>query len=122
MRNIAFCIVMLLPLTACGPSALDGGFDSANPAARMYAIEHAVRNGDTGAVKHIVEQLDSDDPAVRFLAIGALERLTGQTRGYDHAAPAEQRQQAIARWETVIEDGSFIVTRHRVDDAGANEK
>jgi hypothetical protein len=89
---------MLLTLCACGPPAIRGGFDSDNPAAKMYAIEYAARAGDHDAVEHIIRQLDSDDPAVRMLAIGALERLTGETHGYRHFDHPLERRKAIRRW------------------------
>jgi hypothetical protein len=31
-------------------------------------------------------------------AIHTLEQLTGQTLGYDHAAPRQERAEAIRRW------------------------
>ncbi|VAX40019.1 hypothetical protein MNBD_PLANCTO03-1271, partial [hydrothermal vent metagenome] len=34
----------------------------------------------------------------RMVAILALERLTGETLGYDHAAVEAQREDAVARW------------------------
>ena len=91
-------------LASCGPAAIDGGFDSPNPAAKMYAIEHAARVGDRSAICQIIEQLDSDDPAVRLLAIGALERLTGRTYGYRHFDPPQQRREAIDRWVEAIQN------------------
>jgi hypothetical protein len=92
-------------LCSCGPAATEGGFDSANPAAKMYAIEYAARDGDRSAVKNIVEQLGSDDPAVRSLAIAALQRLTGQTLGYRDFDEPHVREQAIERWRIAVERG-----------------
>lgn len=85
----------------------------------MYAIETAARNGDVGAAKQIVEQLDSDDPAVRLLAIGALERLTGETHGYCHADPTEQRQIAIARWQQAVNGGELMLIVQQADQSSA---
>lgn len=99
MLKQAFMLCLAMTPAACGPAASSGGFDSPNPAAKMYAIEHAVRNNELDAVPRIVEQLDSDDPAVRMLAIAALKRMTGQTHGYCEYDPPEVRRQAIARWE-----------------------
>jgi HEAT repeat protein len=97
-------LLVLLP-SACAPSATEGGFDSPNPAARMYAIEIAARDGDQQAVKQIIESLDSDDPAVRLLAISTLERLTGETYGYRQYDPPLQRREAIDRWKAAYESG-----------------
>lgn len=103
---IALCCACSI-LTACGPPATEGGFDSANSAARMYAIEQAARAGDRTQIRNIIEQLDSDDPGVRYLAITALQRLTGQTCGYRHYDPATLRREAIGRWIAAYDDGSI---------------
>lgn len=95
---------------SCGPSATEAHFDSANPAARLYAIERAARTGDITAAANIVEQLDSDDPAVRLLAIAALERLTGETYGYRHYDPPHLRRPAIRRWVEAVQSGTLAPT------------
>ena len=59
------------------------------------------------AIRDIVQQLDSVDPAVRLLAISALQRITGQTLGYEHDAPQLQREEAIRRWVQAVESGEF---------------
>jgi len=93
-----------LPLIAsCVRPATEGGFDSPNPAARLYAIEQAARAGDGSALAQLVEQLDSDDVAVRFLAISALGRLTGRTFDYRHYDAPIQREAAIRRWVEYLE-------------------
>jgi hypothetical protein len=99
-RSAAGAIALVL--TACGPSALEGGYDSANPAAKMYAIERSAEVAAAADVPRIVEQLDSDDPAVRLMAIAALERLTGQTHGYRHYDPPDLRREAVARWTAAL--------------------
>jgi hypothetical protein len=102
-------IAFLAVLAGCGPPATEGGFDGANSAARMYAIEHAARSGDRTAVRDIVQLLDSDDPAVRWLAIAALERLTGETYGYRHYDSTMQRRDAIARWVQALDSGKIMI-------------
>ncbi|MHC4414531.1 MAG: HEAT repeat domain-containing protein [Planctomycetota bacterium] len=92
-------------LGSCAPAATEGGFDSANPAAKLYAIEQAARAGDSSAAARIVEQLDSDDPAVRMLAIAALERLTGETYGYRYYDPPYLRRAAVERWVGAVKSG-----------------
>lgn len=94
--------MMCAAVASCGPSATQGGFDSPNPAAKLYAIERAAAKGDQSAVPKIVEQLDSDDPAVRALAIASLQRLTGETHGYRDYDPPEARRIAIERWRAAI--------------------
>jgi hypothetical protein len=50
-----------------------------------------------------VEQLDADDPAVRFLAITTLERLTDETFGYRYYDSPWERRAAIDRWVKYVE-------------------
>ncbi len=96
---------------SCGPSAHEGGFDSANPAAKLFAIERAaeVEDRSPATLRRIVEQLASDDPAVRLVAIGALERLTGENHGYHHDEGPIERRAAIRRWVRYLEDGGATV-------------
>lgn len=105
---------------SCGPSATEARFDSANPAARLYAIERAARTGDIAAAAHIVEQLDSGDPAVRLLAITALERLTGETYGYRHYDPPHMRRPAIRRWVEAVQSGTLSQTTPTTTKAQGN--
>jgi len=100
-------LVLLFSLFGCGPAATEGGFDSANSAARMYAIEYAARDGDRTAIPRLVEQLNADDEAVRALAIASLVRLTGQTKGYNDYDPIELRREAVARWVQAVHAGEF---------------
>lgn len=91
----------LLPgllIAGCAPAVSGGGFDAPDPAARAYAIEQVIREQDQSAIPDLVEQLDHDDPLVRFMAIAALERLTGHRFGYVHHAPRRERLAAIERW------------------------
>ncbi|HRP64162.1 MAG TPA: HEAT repeat domain-containing protein [Phycisphaerales bacterium] len=97
----------LSSLVGCGPPAIEGRWDSGNPSARMYAIERTARSGDSSEARRLVEQLDSDDPAVRMMAIGALERLTGTTHGYRHYDPPLERRAAIERWQEACERGEL---------------
>ena len=108
-KRVIACGAALLAVS-CGPSATEAHFDSANPAARLYAIERAARTGDITAAAHLVEQLDSDDPAVRLLAIAALERLTGETYGYRHYDPPHLRRPAIRRWVEAVQSGTLPQT------------
>ena len=108
MTLVRLCAVTAAVLAggSCAPPATEGGFDSGNPAAKIYAIEQAVRAGDASrpTLKAIVEQLDCDDPAVQFAAISALHRLTGQTHGFRLEDPPLQRRQAVQSWAQALED------------------
>lgn len=73
-------------------------FASPEPGARNAAIVEAAARGDQSARVHLVQMLESDDPATRLLAISTLQRLTDQTFGYDYALPEVKRRPAIERW------------------------
>ena len=83
-------------LGGCVP--IPKGFDSPEPAARIEAALEAADRGDREAIPDLIGLLDSDDPATRMVGILALERLTGETLGYDHAAAEGEREAAVARW------------------------
>lgn len=85
-------------LSACTPAASSGDFDSADPASKLYAIVRAGETKDASAIPHLIEQLNSDDQAVRMYAIGALRRITGEDMGYVYYAPPAEREAAIQRW------------------------
>lgn len=97
---------MLLISAACivGASCADPdqavGFNESNPAARLRAVRQAAQTEDPAAIRPLITRLDSDDPAERLLAIRTLERITGETMGYDHAAPRHERVAAVQRWAT----------------------
>ena len=107
MLSLRFLIplgVSLMMSSCASPNA--GGFDAASPGARSKAIQTAAITGDFSAIPRIVEQLDSDDPAIRMLAIESLKRLTGETYGYKHYDPAYVRNEAIVKWVKAVESGS----------------
>lgn len=98
-------LTAILALGGCSsPPSLEDGFDSPDPAAKLHAVPKAVAERDAAAFPRLVELLESDDPAVRMLSIRALERLTGQTLGYEHAGTAGARAQAVARWKAWLAD------------------
>jgi HEAT repeat protein len=80
-------------------SANDGpDFRAGDPNRKLDAIVDSARRGDEADQARLIEQLDSDDPAVRLAAILALERLTGETRGYRYDDPPARRADAVAAW------------------------
>lgn len=89
--------LLALPIAACMPSA-PADFNSPEPAARNAAIVQAARTEDAAAVPDLVRMLESDDPATRVLAIGTLERLTGQRLGYDPQGSPMERRKAVQAW------------------------
>src|SRR5262245_40959236 len=102
-------LAIVLPVTACCPRAESGGFESSVPAAKIAAIDNAERTRNPADLKPLVEQLDSDDPAVRLEAICTLQRLTGQTFGYRQFDPPAQRNAAVQRWVEAVKQGSVTI-------------
>jgi HEAT repeat protein len=78
---------------------------SENPSDRIAAAIEASRSGDKSLAPLLVERLEDDAADVRFYAIQALERLTGQRLGYEPYAPAEQRLAAVQRWRRWLKTG-----------------
>jgi hypothetical protein len=98
MRLGLMLLTVTMLATACAPRASEGGFDSDNPASRLYAIRRAGDQRDAAATPRLIESLESDDPAERVLAIAALERITGERLGYDPHASLAHRHEAVQRW------------------------
>lgn len=93
-------------LSGCIPSTPQG-FDSPDPTSRLAAISEAGKTGDKSAVPDLIEQLESNDPGARLLAIRSLERITGETLGYDYADPWWSRGNAVRRWRTWAADNGY---------------
>lgn len=74
------------------------GFDSPAPSKRLDAIVQASELEDDESLVKLVEKLRSHAPAERMFAIRSLEKRTGTTLDYDHAAPHWQRVEAYNRW------------------------
>lgn len=110
MRFAAGCLG--LAAGGCGPPAIEGGFDSPNPAAKLFAIQYAAQQRDVAAVPHLVEQLDSEDPAVRMMAISALQDICGETCGYSFSDPRWKRDQAVQCWVEAVQSGRFTISTH----------
>lgn len=122
--NVRLALLSLLValLGACTPPASEGGFDSDNPASKLYAIRRAGDQGDRAAIPKLVEQLDSDDPAVRLMAIEALERLTGARLDYNPYSSDEARESSIEAWQRAVKEGRFAATRPSEDRSGKDSR
>ncbi len=89
--------------------------ESRLPAERIEAVVALGNGGDPSSVPALVERLEDEDPAVRFYAILALERLTGERRGYDYRAPIDRRRAAVLRWRAYVQQSAT----HAKDNASA---
>ncbi|MEX2672069.1 MAG: hypothetical protein WD294_08175 [Phycisphaeraceae bacterium] len=96
-----------LALSGCTPAISEGGFHAPDPGSKLYAITRAGQNRDRTAIPHLIEQLESDDQAVRMYSILALDRITGTRLGYIHHAPSHHRQAAVARWVEAYRQGEL---------------
>lgn len=94
-------VLLALLLPACG---VETSLDSPDSSARLRAIQQASASQDQAAIPKLICLLESDDPAVRLLSIRTLERMTGQTFGFDHAAPESDRQDAVRKWQSWYSD------------------
>lgn len=108
--TIAAILVAAALLAGCASAPPD--FNSPEPAARNAAIVRAARENNHNAIPDLIRMLESDDPTSRVLAIRALERLTGETRGYHPEAEEASRKQAIDAWTAWLE-------QNRTKGAGA---
>ena len=77
--------------------------ESADPAVRVQAIKWAGEQESQESLPLLVDRLMEQDASIRFFAIMALERLTGETLGYDYAGSASSRREAVGRWREWLE-------------------
>ncbi|MGH7215506.1 MAG: HEAT repeat domain-containing protein [Tepidisphaeraceae bacterium] len=97
-------VVLLTTMLAAGASAGCSGAPgprtviNPDPSVKIPAIKQAVREKDRDAVRQLVKDLESDDPAVRFYAIEGLQRLTRQDFGYVFYQGEDARKPALKRW------------------------
>lgn len=96
--TIACVICLTIGLSGCGPRPVLE-ITNPDPSGKIPAIKASVQRKDMTAVRQLVKDLESDDPAVRFYAIQGLERLTGQTFGYQYFAADESRFSAVEKWK-----------------------
>jgi hypothetical protein len=69
-----------------------------DPQVKIAGIKQAAERKDRSALPALVDSLDSDDPAVRFFAIAALERFAGTRFGYEYYWEQDERKESLARW------------------------
>ncbi len=103
---ITLCLVVSVG-TGCASPTTGSGLNADDPATKLGAIVRAGQQRDRSAIPDLVEQLDSDDDAVRMLAINALERITGTRMGYNPYATASKRRPAVDRWIESVRQGQF---------------
>ena len=78
---------------------------------KIPAYKRAVRKKDPAAVRQLVSDLESDDPAVRLYAIHALQGLTGERFGYRYYDGDERREEAVGKWRQWLAAGERATGR-----------
>jgi len=91
----------LAAMLLCGCQAPRGPVDihSDDPDLKINAIQRDAATNNQKDIATMVEELNSDDPAMRFYSIQALVRLTHEDLGYRYYEDEDQRAPAIARWK-----------------------
>ena len=79
-------------------------FQHEDPSVRIGAVHEAGSSGDNKSLPYLVDRLSDSEADVRFYAIIALEKLTGQRRGYRYWAPVAEREKAVARWRRWLDE------------------
>lgn len=95
--SVAAAVGVMLGVCSCTDNT-PKTITSPDPTLKIPAIRAAADANDMAQARQLVKDLESDDPAVRFYAIGALERLTGQTFGYQYFMDDEKRAAAVQTW------------------------
>lgn len=91
------CAVLAFLVGGCfSPDPISIKSDSAPSA--VPAIKEAADRNDRTAIPRLIDDLDDTDPAIRFAAITALQKMTGQTFDYNYYDDMEDRQPAVDRW------------------------
>ena len=108
-RSHAWFVVLGLALAGCtggeGGRSLHLRLQDPDPEVRMKAMAEAAGAKDPQAVPYIVTDLSNDDGDVRLFASLALEKITGQTMGYEYFQPREQREKAVTLWKQWLAGG-----------------
>jgi hypothetical protein len=102
---LVFGLAPLLLLWGCAPRATEADFESPNPASKLYAIRQAGAERDVSKVPALIEQLDSDDPAVRMYSIIALDKIVGRRLGYSPYDPPWKREPTVQAWVEAYRSG-----------------
>lgn len=89
---------------------------------RIRGIKMAADNRDYGAVPLIVDRLEDEDDGVRFYAILALERITGERFGYDYARISRDRAAAVQKWRLFIKRGEHLSAAERPEGGTDREE
>jgi len=77
---------------------------SDSPPSAIPAIKEAAEKNDRAAIPRLIQDLDNNDSAIRFAAINALRKMTGQDFGYRYYDDEFTRRTAIESWRQWMKD------------------
>jgi hypothetical protein len=99
-------LILLLGLSsiACTASRPAPNVADADPTVKIAGIREAVARKDRSVLPALVQELDSDDPAVRLFAMEALQQFAGDRLGYEYYFDEEQRKPSLARWRQWLKE------------------
>ena len=92
-------VTIALGLPSCTAPKEEAAVGHPDPSVKIRGYKKAAREHDMAAVRQMVKDLDSDDPAVRFYAIHVLSDLTTQDFGYRYYYDEDQRRESLGRWQ-----------------------
>ncbi len=107
---IPFCLSSVMISGCARPRHYRAAIQSEVPGDRILAIRSAGEARDRGAVPLLVDRLEDDDDGVRFFAILALDKITGNRLGYAYGDPPSRRAAAVERWRAYVRDGLHAAT------------
>ncbi len=102
--SLAIMAAALIPsgLAGCAgpgePASIAEGLQSDQPVTRTKACIRAGDARDASVVALLVDRLEDPEDEVRMFAIRALDRITGQTLGYQWSQDADARKASVERW------------------------
>jgi hypothetical protein len=104
--RLGFITIGLACLLGCRPlAAKRQQLGSRYALDRARAAVELAEAGDAQAIDALIELLNDGDRAVRMYTILALERLCGETYGYNYYDPEPERAAAVARWQAARQRG-----------------
>ena len=111
--GVVFCFCLMEGCRAS--NHFRAGIQSENPGDRILAIHAAGEARDRQSVPLLVDRLEDEDDGVRFFAIQALEKITGQRFGYEYTKPSPLRGRAVEKWRDYVRNGMHVVSDGHTD-------
>jgi hypothetical protein len=97
-RKAGLTLSLALSALACNAPRPAPNIADPDPQVKIAGIRQAAARGDRSVLPQLVDELDSDDPAVRLFAIEALQKFARERFGYEYYLDEERRKPSLARW------------------------